>query len=443
MRVNQVDLNLLKKTPPHSLEAEKAVLGNILMNNESLSAVLSIVSPEAFYKEAHKKIIAKMATLINKGTPTDVVTLSDALQNDGMLEEVGGASYISTLMDGVPKSLNVEFYASIIKRNFLLRQLILWSTNICISSYEQKEEADLILDKAQASMVKLTDKCKEVKKVEDFSISTRIDALKEFISMKRKAEYLGLEITCFKKLTEALNGLREIIVIAALPKVGKTALALQIASDIAKQNYGVLYYDFESGAENLIIRELCRDQNVSYQEVFKEGNPGSLVDCVEAGLNNLREYKNFIIKTERNLNIEEIKSDILQVRQLAEKREVLIVIDSLQKLPMTDLKDRRAAIDRWLRDFEALKTNDPYLTIILISELSREKQQPKESGDIEYTGHFLLRLETNLSESEMKEKGDDHKRKIRLEYGRDVALKKPIPLRADFEHWKFKEENDF
>ncbi|MCK4825906.1 hypothetical protein KA005_59710, partial [bacterium] len=149
-----------------------------------------------------------------------------------------------------------------------------------------------------------------------------------------------------------------------------------------------------------------------------------------------------IIKTERSLEIEEIKSDILQVRQLAEKREVLIVIDSLQKLPMTDLKDRRAAIDRWLRDFEALKTNDPYLTIILISELSREKQQPKESGDIEYTGHFLLRLETNLSESEMK-KGDDHKRKIWLEYGRDVALKKPIPLRADFNHWEFKEEGDF
>lgn len=442
MRVNQVDLNLIKKTPPHSLEAEKAVLGNILMNNENLSAVLSIISPEAFYKEAHKKIVAKMATLINKGTPTDVVTLSEALQGDGMLEEVGGVSYLSSLMDGVPKSLNVEFYASIIKKKFLFRQLILWSTNICISSYEQKEEADIILDKAQASMVEFTDKCKEVKKVEDFSISTRVDAIKEFISMKRKAEYLGLEITCFKKLTEALNGLREIIVIAALPKVGKTALALQIASDIAKQNYGVLYYDFESGAENLIIRELCRNQNISYQEIFKEENPGSSVDCVEAGLNNLREYKNFIIKTERNLKIEEIKSDVLQVRQLAEKREVLIVIDSLQKLPMTDLKDRRAAIDRWLRDFEALKTNDPYLTIILISELSREKHQPKESGDIEYTGHFLLRLETNLSESEMK-KGDDHKRKIRLEYGRDVALKKPIPLRADFEHWEFKEEDDF
>lgn len=442
MRVNQVDLNLLKKTPPHSLEAEKAVLGNILMDNKSLSTVLSIVSPEDFYKEANQKIIAKIATLVNKGTPADIVTLSDALQADGVLEEVGGASYISTLMDGIPKSLNVKFYAGIIKDKSLLRQLILLSANICTSSYEQKEEADLILSKAQASMVELKDTYKEVKKVEDFSIPARIDTLKEFISMKRKGEYLGLEITCFKKLTEALNGLREIIVISALPKVGKTALALQIASDIARQNHGVLYYDFESGAENLIIRELCRNQNISYQEIFKEGNPGSLVDCVEAGLNNLREYKNFIIKTERNLEIEEIKSDILQVRQLAEKREVLIVIDSLQKLPMTDLKDRRAAIDRWLRDFEALKTNDPYLTIILISELSREKQQPKESGDIEYTGHFLLRLETNLSESEMK-KGDDHKRKIRLEYGRDVALKKPIPLRADFEHWKFKEEDDF
>lgn len=443
MSKEKIGAHSIKDTPPHSLEAERAVLGCILLDNESLGAVLSIISPGDFYREAHRKIIAKIAALVNKSVPVDVITLSEELQKEGSLEEVGGASYLSELMDGVPKSLNVEFYASIIKEKSLYRQIMLLSTNTYASSYEQREEASLILNKAQTSFGELTDTFKEVKKVEDFSVSARIDTLEEHISIKGEGEYLGLEITCFLKLTEALDGLREIIGISAPPKVGKTAFALQIASDIAGQGYGVLYYDFESGAENLMIREICRDQNITHQEIFKKRNPESLVDGVKAGLNNLRKRKNFIIKTERSLTIEEIRSDISQVRQLTGKDEVLVVMDSLQKLPMKDLKERRAAIDRWLRDFEALKTNDRNLTIILISELSRDKQQPKESGGIEYAMHFLLRLRKNKekAKAEDPEPKDDFKRNLILELARDAESGKQIAqYEVNFEHWKFTED---
>ncbi len=445
MSMNQIDFNSLKKLPPHSLEAEKATLGGILVNNESLSAVLSSISPEDFYKEAHRKIIAKITTLVNKGKPADVVTLGEELQKDGSLEEIGGASYLSSLMDGVPKSLNVEFYASIIKEKSLRRQIMLLSANIYTSSYEQREEAALILDKAREGMGELTDKYKEVKKVEDFSISARIDTLREYIRKKRAGKYLGLEVTCFPKLTEALDGLRGIIGISAPPKVGKTAFALQIASNIATQGHGTLYYDFESGAENLIIRELCRNQNISRQEIFKKGSSESLAIRVKAGLNNLEQRKSFIIKTERSLGMEEIRSDISQVRLLAGKDDVLVVIDSLHKLPMKDLKERRAAIDRWLRDFEALIANDPYLTIILISELSRDKQQPKESGDIEYTVDFLLRLRKNEEKAKQEdpEPIDDFKRNLILELARDVESGKTIAQYVvDFQLWKFTESEE-
>ena len=130
----EVDSMLLKKAPPQSIEAEKTVLGGILLNNKNLNVVLSIITPEDFYRDANRRIIGKIVSLVDKGKPVDVVTLSEELQKEDVLEEMGGASYISSLLDGVPKSLNIEFYAQIIKEKSLLRQLILSSAKIISSS---------------------------------------------------------------------------------------------------------------------------------------------------------------------------------------------------------------------------------------------------------------------------------------------------------------------
>ncbi|TET25872.1 MAG: replicative DNA helicase, partial [Candidatus Aminicenantes bacterium] len=111
----ELDLLFLKKTPPHSIEAEKTVLGGVLVNNKNLNVVLSIISLEDFYKEANRKILEKITLLVDKGVPVDLLSLSEELQKAGYLEEVGGASYLSSLMDGVPKSLNIEYHTQIIK----------------------------------------------------------------------------------------------------------------------------------------------------------------------------------------------------------------------------------------------------------------------------------------------------------------------------------------
>jgi replicative DNA helicase len=132
----EVDLMFLKKTPPHSPEAERTVLGTILVNNKSLNVVLSIISPEDFYKDAHRKIIETISALVDKGVPVELLALSEELRREGALDEVGGASYLGSLMDGVPKNLNVEYYARIIKEKALLRRLILSSAHIINSSYE-------------------------------------------------------------------------------------------------------------------------------------------------------------------------------------------------------------------------------------------------------------------------------------------------------------------
>jgi primary replicative DNA helicase (EC 3.6.1.-) len=113
----ELDLTVLKKSPPHSLEAEKTVLGGILVNNSYLNVVLTSLTPEDFYRDAHRLILEKMVVLMDRGQPIDLLTLSEEIQKSGNLEEIGGAAYLASLMDGVPRSLNIEYYVQIIKKN--------------------------------------------------------------------------------------------------------------------------------------------------------------------------------------------------------------------------------------------------------------------------------------------------------------------------------------
>ena len=255
----------------------------------------------------------------------------------------------------------------------------------------------------------------------------------QVIENGRRGEHLGFELRDFPRLTRALNGLREIAVLAAEPKVGKTTLALQIASNVADTGAAVIYYDFENGPFSLLIREFCRKYRVAYwEELFNKDQPW---DPVIEKLNRFyTDRKNMAIVTERRITIETIRSQVRELRAISGQEKALIVIDSLQKLPMR-LEERRAGVDFWLRGFEELKSQDPNLAIILVSELSRGGL-PKESGDIEYTGHFLLKLTMGNSDTDHGEPP----RHLSLDYARDVqAGQKVGTYECNFSYWEFTE----
>ena len=278
----------------------------------------------------------------------------------------------------------------------------------------------------------------EMANIEDFSISSHTQELKSYIETRQGLKYWGHEIKSFPVLTSALMGIREITVLAAKAKTGKSTLALQIASDLHKQGVGILYFDFENGRFNLMAREISRKLSVSFEEIFQES--GESEALIKSGLLRLDEYKNFFIVTDRKLTIEKIRAQVKQIRNLMDGRDVFIVIDSLQKLPMENLRERRAGIDFWLRGIEEINAEDPGLSILLISELSREGGKPKESGDIEYTGHFLLELQANQTEEELAERGDDNIRKLFIRAARDVQIPAgPLKYETDFRYWKFSE----
>lgn len=263
----EVDLTVLKKTPPHSLEAERTVLGGILVNNGYLNAVMSLLTPEDFYRDAHREILERMIALMDRGQPIDLLTLSEELQKAGVLEEIGGSAYLASLMDGVPRTLNIEYYVQIIKEKSLLRRLILSSAKIINSSYEQQSDADTLLSEAQQAIIEISEE-----KIKAGFVPLSLLAGDELEAIARKAErreaVTGVP-TGFIDLDNMTSGFHpsEFIVIAGRPSMGKTALALNIAQHVGlKTDYYAGIFSIEMAKEQVALRFLCSEAQVDLQK---------------------------------------------------------------------------------------------------------------------------------------------------------------------------------
>jgi len=263
-----LDFTFLKKTPPHSPETEKTVLGGILVNNKNLNVVLSIISVEDYYKEANRKILEAMISLVDKGSPIDLLTLAEELEKSGDLEEIGGVSYLSSLMDGVPKSLNIEYHAQIIKEKALLRRLITSSSEIISASYEQKEEADQLLERAQSAIIDVAEQ--RIKPGFLPLKSLTKDALSNIDSLRNRQEAVTGIPSGFRDLDSVTAGFHnsEFIVIAARPSMGKTALCLNISQHVGMStDYSAGFFSLEMSKEQLALRMLCSEAKVDLHKV--------------------------------------------------------------------------------------------------------------------------------------------------------------------------------
>ncbi|HEY2906928.1 MAG TPA: DnaB-like helicase N-terminal domain-containing protein, partial [Vicinamibacterales bacterium] len=143
------DVAVAERTLPHNLEAERSVLGAILLHNDAFNLAAEVIDSKDFYRDAHRRIFDKMVKLVERGDAIDLVTLKEELGRSSELDEVGGPAYIAALVDGIPRSTNVEHYAKIVKEKATLRNLIYSANKIVASAYEAEEEADVILDQAE------------------------------------------------------------------------------------------------------------------------------------------------------------------------------------------------------------------------------------------------------------------------------------------------------
>ena len=147
------DAPAAERTLPHNLEAERSVLGAILLHNDAFNSAAEVIDAADFFRDAHRRIFDKMVRLSERGDAIDLVTLKEELTRAGELDEVGGPAYISALVDGVPRSTNVEHYARIIKEKATLRSLIFSATKILSNAYDAEEDADAILDQAESAKI--------------------------------------------------------------------------------------------------------------------------------------------------------------------------------------------------------------------------------------------------------------------------------------------------
>ncbi len=263
----ELDTMFLKKTPPHSLEAERTVLGGILVQSQNLNVVLSTISPEDFYRDAHRKILELIVGLVDKGIPVELLSLTEDAQRAGILEEIGGASYLASLLDGVPRNLNVEYYAQIIKEKALLRKLILSSTRIIRDSYEQREDADELLNAAQAAIVEVAEQRIKpgFRPIHQLTGPT-LKQIKD--TADRKEAVTGVP-SGFRYLDAMTAGFQpsELVILAARPSMGKTALGLNISHHVGlKTDKSVGFFSMEMSEAQIVIRLLCAEAQIDIKK---------------------------------------------------------------------------------------------------------------------------------------------------------------------------------
>lgn len=395
----ELDLMFLKKTPPHSLEAEKTVLGGILVNNKSLNVVLSIITPEDLYKEAHRIILDKITALIDKGRPADLLALTEELQKAGSLDEVGGAVYLSSLMDGVPRSLNIEYHTQIIKEKALLRRLILSSAKTISRSYEQKEDADQILDEAQAGIIQVAERRIQQGFVPVGSLtSPALDMISAFRLRKEAVTGVPAGFRDLDALTSGFHG-SEFIVVAARPSMGKTALCLNISQHVGLKTEGsVGFFSLEMAKEQLILRLLCAESQLDLKKV-RTGFVGDReFERLKLAAEVLSKAKIFVDETPA-LSIMEMKAKSRRLKM--EHNLDIVFIDYIQLMRVGGRFENRnqemSFISRSLKEL----AKELQIPVVGISQLSRApekgRREPipqlsdlRESGAIEQDADVVV-----------------------------------------------------
>src|SRR6478672_596925 len=252
-----------ERTLPLNLEAERSVLGAILVHNDAFNFAAQVIEPADFYRDAHRRIFDKMISLNERNNAIDFVTLKEELSRAGELDEVGGPAYIAALTDGLPHATNVEYYARIVREKSTLRNLIFSANKILANAYEAEQEPNLILDEAEQAIFAIAEN-----RVREGFVSMRTLAHASFETIERAHERKQLITgvpSGFADLDELTAGCQagDLIIIAARPSVGKTALALNVAQHVGtKTAKCVGVFSLEMSKEQLFLRMLTSEAHI-------------------------------------------------------------------------------------------------------------------------------------------------------------------------------------
>src|SRR6266498_1406215 len=377
----------IHRTPPHSVEAEQGVLGSMLISpRETISECVEKINEEYFYVPAHQTIYNVLVDLWNAGQAIDLITFTQVLRDRNILESVGGAAFVTNLFTFVPTAANVQYYLDIVRDKYILREIISAATESVRRAYEEQDEVEQRIfavgeDRFKGQMLSMKDQVMEA-----------IEAIEKLYERKGGITGISTGFVEFDRMTSGLHP-SEMIVIAARPSMGKTALAMNIAEHVAiTEMLPVGVFSLEMSSQQLVQRLLCSRARVNLQKV-RDGFLGERdFPSLTAAASKLAEAKIFIDDS-ASLTILELRA---KARRLRAQQDVqLLIVDYLQLLRSTS---RRAQDNRQLEISEisaGIKglAKELKIPIIVVAQLNRQPEQRsggkprlsdlRESGSIE------------------------------------------------------------
>jgi replicative DNA helicase len=257
--------DILRRVPPQNLEAEQSVLGAILLDNDAINQAIEILNFDDFYREGHREIFRAMAGLVDQTRPVDAITLTEALRTQNVLEAIGGPGYIAELAATVPTAANVGYYARIVREKSVLRRLASTATEIASGAYDAPSDVEQYLDEAEHRVFEISEhrirqSFHTMKEVTRASIAL----LERLYERKELVTGVPTGFTDLDRLTAGLQP-SDLVIIAARPSMGKTALALNLATYAATEAdppVGVAFFSLEMSKEQLALRMLCSEARV-------------------------------------------------------------------------------------------------------------------------------------------------------------------------------------
>jgi replicative DNA helicase len=390
---------VLERPLPHNLEAERSILGAILLDNHALNAAIEKLRSDDFFLPQHRQIFDRMIQLGEKQQAIDTITLMEDLTRSGNLESAGGISYLSQLADGLPRVTNVEHYARIVKEKAVLRSLIFSASAIQEQALAAGDDADTILDRAESAIFQIAeDRVRAgligVKEL----VRENYERLERIFSEGRRITGLGTGYTDLDNQTAGLQP-SELVILAARPSMGKTALALNIAENVAlRKREPVAIFSLEMSKESLLLRMLASEARVDAHK-FRTGHMNrDDWRKITGALSNLGEAPLWIDDS--------ASSTVLEMgakaRRLKRDRGLsLMIVDYLQLVVPTHTgrgTNRQEEVSSISRSLKGL-AKELKLPIVVLSQLTRaperEERKPqladlRESGAIEQDADVVM-----------------------------------------------------
>jgi replicative DNA helicase len=361
----------LERALPNSSEAERAILGGILLTNGLISQAIELLRPEDFYVASHRKIFTAMIALFERGAEINPILIGEELKKDNALESVGGISFITNLTYGLPHSTNIAHYAKVVRGKSMLRQLIKAANKITQEALEQEDEPEIILDHAEQAIFLLADERVRQGFVHVKPVAEQL--LEKIQEMEGRAAVLTGLTTGFPDLDQMTSGLQrqDLVIVAARPSMGKTSFALMLAENAAIHAGAVVgIFSLEMSKEALVMRMLCSQGNIDAQR-FRNGFLSRPEWAqIAKSLGTLADTKIFLDDS-AGITVLEMRA---KARRLAaeQKQLDLIIVDYLQLMSGSAkrFESRQQEVSQISRELKGL-AKEMNVPVVALSQLSR------------------------------------------------------------------------